>query len=318
MEKLLVICGPTATGKTSLGINLARKFNGEIISSDSRQVYKWLDIGTGKDLPLGVRIKYPWFSKYGYYEIDQVKIWGYDLIDPRREFSVSHYVKFAEGAIKDILKRGKLPIIVGGTGHYIKAVIDGIPTIEIPRNSNLRKDLEKRTATQLYELLAQLDTIRAGEMNSSDKMNPRRLIRAIEVATWRVSNVKKSEKIKKDFDVLWIGLTAGKELLNKNIEKRVNDRIKKGIKEEIENLLKKGVKWNTQAMQSMGYREWKDFFDGKKTATEVAKIWETDEQKYVKRQMTWFKKEKRVNWFDVNSKDYLKKVEKMAEKWHNT
>jgi tRNA dimethylallyltransferase len=133
-SKLLVICGPTSTGKTILAISLAKKFNGEIVSADSRQVYKGLDIGTGKDLPKNAKIKYLWMKKFGFYEIKGIKIWGYDLADPRHSFSVSQYLRFAERVISDISKRGKLPILVGGTGLYIKGVVDGIPTAEIPKN----------------------------------------------------------------------------------------------------------------------------------------------------------------------------------------
>ena len=143
MNKLLVICGPTSTGKTTLAVDLAKKFNGELISADSRQVYKGMDIGTGKDLPKGAKIKLPWFQKYGYYELNGVKIWGYDLAAPRHEFNVAQYIKFAERLISDISKRGKTPILVGGTGLYIKAVIDGISTASIPKNNLLRKNLEK-------------------------------------------------------------------------------------------------------------------------------------------------------------------------------
>src|SRR5687767_6639381 len=125
MKKLLVICGPTATGKSSLAFKLARKFNGELISADSRQVYIGMDIGTGKEWGEGV------------------EIWGYDLVDPDKEFSVAQYLRFATKKISDIEKRGKLPILVGGTGLYIKGVVDGIPTVDVPRNKKLREILEK-------------------------------------------------------------------------------------------------------------------------------------------------------------------------------
>lgn len=321
MNKLLVICGPTSTGKTTLAIKLAKKFNGELISADSRQVYRGMDIGTGKDLPKGAKIKLPWFQKYGYYEISGAKIWGYDLADPRHEFNVAQYIKFAERIISDIFKRGKFPILVGGTGLYMKGVIDGIATASIPKNNLLRKNLEGGTAEELFEKLAQMDSFKAGQMNASDKKNPRRLIRAIEVAMWKINNIKKekeNEKKKKDFDVFIIGLVAPEKFLSERIKLRVAGRVAAGIKKEVESLLKNHVSWKMQSMSSMGYGEWKDYFDNKKTEAEVIKDWEGEEKKYVKRQMVWFKKDKRIHWFDITTSGYPKNVEKSVEKWYST
>ncbi|MCX6704571.1 MAG: tRNA (adenosine(37)-N6)-dimethylallyltransferase MiaA [Candidatus Woesebacteria bacterium] len=321
MNKLLVICGPTSTGKTTLAIELAKKFNGELISADSRQVYKGMDIGTGKDLPKDTKIKLPWFQKYGYYEINGVKVWGYDLADPRHEFNVGQYIKFAERIITDILKRGKSPILVGGTGLYMKGVIDGIPTASIPKNNLLRKTLERSTPEELFEKLAQMDSLKAGQMNASDKRNPRRLIRAIEVAMWKINNIKKEKEMeakKKDLEVLMIGLTAPEKFISRRVEKRVAQRVKAGIKKEVQILLKKHVTWKMPSMSSMGYREWKDYFDNKKTEAEVVKVWEGEEKKYVKRQMGWFKKDKRIHWFDITASGYPENVEKSVEKWYST
>lgn len=320
-NKLLVICGPTSTGKTTLAISLAKKFNGELISADSRQVYKGMDIGTGKDIPKGAKIKMPWFQKYGYYEIDGAKIWGYDIADPRHEFNVAQYIKFAERIISDIRKRGRLPILVGGTGLYMKGVIDGIATANVPKNIMLRKNLGKSTPEDLFEKLAQMDSLKAGQMNASDKKNPRRLIRAIEVAMWKINNIKKEkeiEKKKKDLEVLMIGLNAPEKFISERIKLRVAQRAKAGIKNEVENLLKSHVSWQMPSMSSMGYRQWKDYFDNKKTEAEVVKVWEGEENKYVKRQMVWFKKDKRICWFDITSGSYPENVEKSVEKWYST
>lgn len=318
MEKILVICGPTATGKTSLAVSLAKKFDGEIISADSRQVFKDLNIGTGKDLPKGAKIKYLWIKKFGYYENKGVRIWGYDLADPRHSFSVSQYLNFAKRIISDIYKRGKLPILVGGTGLYIKGVIDGIPTAEIPRNNRLRKNLENQSAANLFEQLAKIDSIKAAEMNASDSKNPRRLIRAIEVATWKVSHGDFISEVKKPaYNVLQIGLKASEKYLFKKIEKRVSERFREKLKDEIAFLLKNHVDWKMQSMSSMGYGEWRDFFEGRKSEMEVIKTWEKEEKRYVKRQMIWFKKDKRMKWFDITMADYPENVEKFVKKWHN-
>lgn len=318
-NKLLVICGPTATGKTGLGIKLAKTINGEIVSADSRQVYKGLNIGTGKDLPKGAKLQFLWLKKFGYYEIDGIKIWGYDLADPRHSFNVSQYLRFAERIIADIIKRGKTPILVGGTGLYIKGVIDGIPTADIPKNNRLRRSLEDKNAGELFENLARLDPIKSASMNASDRKNPRRLIRAIEVATWKVTYGEDTGNVKKEvYDVLQIGLTANEKLLADKIEKRVSQRFKNKLKNEIASLLKNHVDWNMQSMSSMGYGEWKDYFEGRKSEKEVIKIWEMEEKKYVKRQMIWFKKDNRINWFDITSPDYPENVENNVLVWHNS
>jgi len=326
MQKLLVICGPTSTGKTRLSISLAKKFDGEIISADSRQVYKGMDIGTGKDLPKNVKIKFPWFGKYGYYEVEAVpagrqgvKIWGYDLADPRHEYNVSQYIKFVKRIVADILKRGKLPILVGGTGLYIKAIVDGIPTAEVPKNENIRKSMDNKNVDELFNMFAQLDPIRAGQMNSSDKGNPRRLIRAIEIAMWGINHQKDERKMKNKnilFNSLQIGLGAPQDFIDNRIKMRVSERIKNGIKNEVLTLLKSGVKWESQSMSSMGYGIWRDYFENVVDEDFITSQWIRSEIAYSKRQMTWFKKDTRIKWFDVSNAEFAKNVDKLVKKWY--
>ncbi len=303
MDKLLVVCGQTGTGKTSLAIFLAKKFNGEIVSADSRQVFKGLDIGTGKDL----------------YEINKskVRIWGYDLVDPKKNFSVGNYLRFTQKTISDILKRGKLPILVGGTGLFIKGVIDGIPTAFVPRNMRLRKNLEGKSKDELFEMLAHMDPIRAGSMNFSDRSNPRRLIRAIEVATRAMEGKRPIVFGKPKYNVLEIGLFAPQEFLFEKIERRVNRRIEDGMEDEIKRLLASGVKWKNQSMTSLGYRHWKDYFDGKVSKEGVVAAWKREEEKYAKRQLAWFKRDTRINWFDISKGDISNNVEKLVKKWYS-
>jgi len=299
MNKLLVICGPTATGKTSLGILLAKKINGEIVSADSRQAYKNMDIGTGKVWGEGI------------------KIWGYDLVSPKDEFSVSKYLKFAQKVISDIERRGKLPILVGGTGLYIRGVVDGIPTINVPQNRKLRRNLEKMDSNQLYEHLSQIDSFKAGSMNSSDKKNPRRLIRAIEVAMWTLDNSKKGlSQNKKSFDTLFVGLTAPSVFLDERIEKRVDERMDEGFEEEVKKLIDSGVDWNDQSMMSLGYRQWRDFAEGAVDKEAALSEWKKEERKYAKRQMVWWRRDGRINWFDIREPEYQKKVENLVKKWY--
>lgn len=301
-NKLLVICGQTGTGKTSLAIYLARKFNGELISADSRQVYKGLDIGTGKDTNEIKKSK--------------IRIWGYDLVEPKKNFSVGNYIRFAQKAIYNIQKGGKLPILAGGTGLFIKAVIDGIPTAFVPRNLKLRKNLEEKDTNELFELLAQLDPIKAGSMNRSDKLNPRRLIRGIEVASWGLERKTRRLFKKPKYNILEIGLQTSLGNLSKKIEKRVDKRINTGIEREIRKLISSGISWDSQSMTSLGYRQWRDFFEGRITKTEVINNWKKEELRYAKRQLTWFKKDIRIHWFDSSKKNYIEGVEKLVKKWY--
>ena len=301
-NKLLVICGQTGTGKTSLAIHLAKKFNGELVSADSRQVYKGLDIGTGKDLKE--------------IEKSKIKIWGYDLVDPKKNFSVGNYIRFAQKATLDIQKNGKLPILVGGTGLFIKAVIDGIPTAFVPRNLKLRNNLEEKNVTELFEILAQLDPIKAGSMNISDKLNPRRLIRGIEIASWKLEGKTPRLFKKPKYQLLEIGLQASLENLSKKIEKRVERRIGDGVEAEIKKLISSGISWDSQSMTSLGYRQWRNYFEGRVAKKEVIDDWKKEELRYAKRQLTWFKKDARINWFDSRDENLYKSVEELVKKWY--
>lgn len=296
MRKLLIICGPTAIGKTRLAVYLSELFNGQIISADSRQVYKYMDIGTGKERP------------------EEVNILGYDLVGPNEEFSVKKYADFAYKAIKDTYKQrlqghgpykeGKLPILVGGTGLYISAVVDNRTRIYIPRNLKLRRELAYKSADELFAILMKKNSAYASGLNESDRKNPRRLIRALEIVSSNKLGSLDKELVKFD-SVLWIGLMADIKEIKKRIDKRVEERVESGFEKEIEFLKRKGY-WDGVAKTTLGYKDWPDI-----------EKWKMEEYKYAKRQMTWFKKEKRINWFDITKSDWQEKVEELVKKWYS-
>lgn len=338
MKKILVICGPTATGKTGLGIRLAKRFAGEIVSFDSRQVYRGMDIGTGKDLPVNSKLKTQNSKlnlkskklKIGYYLINGFRIWLYDVVAPDYRFNAADYCQSALPVIKDIWERGKLPILVGGTGFYLEALLEGIATLGMPPDWSLRKKLEKKSVESLQEQLKKIAPSRWQKMNPSDRANPRRLIRALEVAAFGEKKEKDTRGflgVKKEFclgkeAVLKIGLKAPLPLLKKRIDRRVEERLKQGLLEEIERLLAKGYCFeNSRLGETLAYQEWREWFEGKEQTLalrqEIIGAWKKHEYQYARRQMTWFKKDKEIIWFDISDENYQKKVEKLVEVWYD-
>jgi tRNA dimethylallyltransferase len=266
MDKVLVILGPTAIGKSELAIKLAKLYQGEIISADSRQVYKYLDIGTGK-----VTEK----------EMQGVPHYGIDIINPKKVYTVAEYQKYAFKKIREITKRGKLPIICGGTGFYIDAITQNFILPEVPANPNLRAKLNKNTPEKNFEILKSLDKDRAENI---DNKNNVRLIRAIEIAT-ALGKVPKIINQNTNYEFIKIGLKLDKEILDKKIETRVKKMFKAGLLEEIENLKKKGIE--EKRLQEFGFE-----YNNPSVESVISET-----KKYVKRQYTYFKRDKDINWF---------------------
>jgi len=296
-QKVLVVCGPTGVGKTALAVKLVKKFNGEIVSADSRQVYRGMDIITGKDLS------------------DEIKIWLLDVTAPDEKFNVTDYYRLAWEKVEDIWQRGKLPIIVGGTGFYIKAVMDGLGTMGIGPDWGLRNELQRRTVSELQGILVKLDPERARKINESDKKNPRRLIRAIEIA--KSGPIAKLERPNQKVNKLFVGLTAPYKTLYERIDQRVEERVQMGAEEEIKRLLAKGYEWDNSVLgTTIGYREWREYFEGKLSKKEVIQKWKFAEHNYGRRQMTWFKKIPGIKWFDITGTGWQEQVEKLVNNWY--
>ncbi|MEK7182680.1 MAG: tRNA (adenosine(37)-N6)-dimethylallyltransferase MiaA [Patescibacteria group bacterium] len=315
MRKFLVICGPTATGKTILGGRLAKQFDGELVSVDSRQVYRGMDIGTGKDLPKNSKYQKLKNSKLGYYLFDGVPVWMLDVVEPTHSFSVAEYHGFAHKVIEDIWKREKLPILVGGTGLYIKAMIDGIDTLGVPPNPQLRAAYEKKSTEELFNILFHLSPDTVNTLNVSERKNKQRLIRKIEIAQMGVKKV--TGKKWKNLKVVMIGLVCSYNILRQRIERRIEKWVMKGAEDEVRKLLGRGIDWNFQAMNALGYRQWKEYFEGVAKKEEVVKRWKIDEWHYARRQLTWFKRDPRIQWFDVTKKRWEEDVEKKVQAWYN-
>lgn len=324
MNKLLVICGPTATGKTSLAIRLAQKFRGEYVSADSRQIYKGLDIITGKDIPKkhkaeNAKLKVAYRNRYYVipeYIVDKVPFWMYDIIEPRGDFSVAHYYVLARAVIQDVWKRNALPIIVGGTGLYINALIKPFSTIDIPQNIALRKELVSYSVLKLQEKLKNIDFSRYASMNKSDSKNPRRLIRAIEVALWMKVHGKEKDKKALHCQIRKIGLSAPFSVLSDRIFQRVRARFCMGAAKEAALVLQKGVSNDMTSATALGLSIMSDYLGKKLTRKEALLRWHKAEFAYAKRQLTWFKKDNGILWFDISCAQYEMHVEEEVMSWY--
>ena len=286
-KKLIVILGPTSSGKTSLAVKLAYKFNGEIVSADSRQVYKGMNIGTGKDLK-EYKVKN---KKIPYHLIDVIK--------PNTQFSLAKYQKLAYKAIDDILKRGKVPFLAGGTGLYIQAVVDGYVLPPAKPDLELRKRLAKLS---LKQLLARLKKLDLQTYKTIDKNNRRRVERAVEICLLTGMPLSKQrKKVKPPYDILILGIGLPKEVLYKKIDKRLKERLKQGMVAEVKRLHQQGVSWKRLEGFGLEYRWIARYLQKKLKYDEMVEGLCKDIKKFTKRQITWFKRDKGIKWL----KNYL-------------
>lgn len=294
--KVIIILGPTASGKTSLSIELAKKFNGEIVSADSRQVYLGLDLGTGK-----VTKK----------EMSGIPHHLLDVANPKKSFSVAEYAKLATKAIDNILSRSKTPIVVGGTGFYIDSITKGLILPDVAPNTKLREKLSKKSATQLLEQLKKLDPERA---ESIEQQNPVRLIRAIEIAT-AIGKVPKLSTSIPPYEFLKISLDMKDDALKQRIAVRLAERIKAGMLKEAERLHAKGLSWKRMRELGLEYRHMANLLTKKTLRTDFESLLTIDIWHYVKRQRTWFKRDASIIWLDPTKKPTLGKVSALVKKF---
>lgn len=270
--KIIAIVGPTASGKTSLALELAARFDGELISVDSRQVYRGMDIGTAK-------------SKEAQ--------WGIDLVNPNELFSAADYKAYASDKTNEILSRGRVPIFVGGTGLWLRAVIDDLDLTKTARDPGLRRELSARTLEDLLEEYEALDPVGA---QTIDRKNKRRVMRALEVSKltgqpWSAQQTVGDGK----YDVLQIGLSVPREELKVRINKRVDAMVHSGLVEEVKRLRDR-YGCAIESMTGIGYRQMCVYLAGQSTREEAVEEIKKATRAYAKRQMTWFKRDKKIHW----------------------
>lgn len=329
MNKLLVISGPTATGKTALACELAQHIHAELISADSRQVYKGMDIITGKDFYPKKILKTYHLPQPQYnidtldaYEIQQTPIWMYDVITIDQEWSVSHYHALVKQLLADMQKRNVLPIVVGGTGLYIKSILETIETVDIPKNSLLRNQLLALSVEELEQKLQTVNAAVYSSLNNSDKHNPRRLIRKIEIEEYKRIHPdyeKQLEKKESSYDVLHIGLTAPEWYLSQSITSRVEERLQQGAVQEVQSLTNT-CGWNYPAFDAIGYREWKEYLDhpSQDAYTQAKALWTAHEIAYTKKQTTWFNKQQNIFRYTITDNDFRSQIQEKFQLWYTT
>lgn len=298
----IIILGPTASGKTSLSVNLAKSLNGQIINADSTQVYKELNIGT---------------AKVTTEEMQGIKHHLINIINPDQDFSVSQFKKMATNIITELLSNNIIPVIVGGTGFYIDSLLNNYNYTNSYKNLEVRekynKLAEERGKEYVYNILKSYDPVAAGKLHYNDL---KRVIRALEIyiTTGKTKSQLNHENTMQTNEhstiqnttqsalkPLIIGLTLPREKLYNRINLRTMQMLQNGLIDEVKHLLNKGYSTNLQSMKSIGYKELNEFFTGEKTLSEVSEKIKQNTRNYAKRQITWFKRIKNVHWFDVTT-----------------
>ncbi|MDP3724849.1 MAG: tRNA (adenosine(37)-N6)-dimethylallyltransferase MiaA [Nanoarchaeota archaeon] len=309
-RNVVVILGPTASGKSELAVQLAKKFSayggGEVISADSRQVYRGLDIGTGK-VPISfersekTKLSIPSPVEAGrgipmYYK--GIRHHLIDVASPKRQFSAARFQRLGQKALRDILRRGKLPIICGGTGFYVDALLSPDLLSLVPPQRELRRELERRSLDELYDELWRVDSKRA---ETIDRKNKRRLIRALEIV--QTTRIPTSRNIwKSDFQILKIGLLVKREELKERIARRFQEWMREGFLEEVRGLrAREGLSWKKIESFGLNYRTAAEYLQGKISREEMIEKSISEIYKYSKRQMTWFRRDKDIQWVQAGS-----------------
>ncbi len=350
-KQLITICGPTSSGKTSLAVKLCNLFNGEIVSADSRQVYKYMDVGTGK-IPIRstesriianrnrLTDNESTNKQNSAWRIQGVPIHGYDLVEPGERFSAGDFKDYAQIKFQEIWNREKIPFLVGGTGFYIAAALGEVELSGVPANPELRKELNKLETKKLVEMLKELDP---EKLKNTDQNNPQRLIRAIEISIYkgkrpevsagprcrpnrphstaeslsRTSGAVGPNQVSRNvakINRLKIGLKAPRKILYQRADKWAETIIEQGLIEEAETLIEMGYK-KTKPMQGIIYSTVIEYLNGEKTKEEMLQRIKWDLHKYIRRQLTWFRRDEKIKWLDISKDDFDTNAETLVESY---
>lgn len=296
---IIVVCGPTGIGKTSTTIKLAKAFGGQIISADSMQIYKYMDIGTAKPTPQ---------------EVAEVAHHIVDIVEPDEDFDAAKFAEHADKIIDRFVRAGITPFVAGGTGLYIKSLVDGLFRA-IPANQGvmdrLTREIEEKGVGELYDRLQTLDPDAAGKIHINDTF---RIIRALEVYETTGKTISKHHAEHnfgdRKYRVLKIGLDMEREVLYERINRRVDIMLEEGLLDEVKQLLERGYSSSLKAMKSLGYRHMVEYINGEKDWDEAVRTLKRDTRRYAKRQLTWFRADSEVVWVETGKTDKMIEVVK--------
>ena len=299
-QKIIAIVGPSSSGKTSLAIEVAKKINGEIISVDSRQIYRGLDIGSAK----------PTIE-----ERQGIEHYLLDILDVTEEYTVADFSDDAKNKINEILQKGKTPILAGGTGLYFRVLLQDFDLPRVAPNKELREELEKQSSQELYNKLLELDYDIAQKIHFNNKV---KIIRALEVCITLNMPMSKAQKKKEaEYNTLWFGLNSqNRDFLYDRVNKRTDIMFEQGLLNEAKNLFEKYPD-NNILLNTIGYQELYPFFKGEITLEEAKEQLKQNTRRYVKRQISWFNANKDINWFDIETTSQQEMIEKVIFEYNN-
>lgn len=304
MNKIIAVAGPTAVGKTEFAIRLAEEFNGEIVSCDSMQLYKFMDIGSAKPTEAEMR---------------RVRHHLVDIIDPREDFSVAQYQKLAKAAIRDIISRGKLPVISGGTGLYLNSLIYEMDFSSVPQDFSYRNHLmklaESRGSSELHRMLSELDPQAASLIHPN---NTKKIVRALERLKEGEGEIKQFRDVKQetaDYETILLGLTRDRAELYHRINRRVDLLVEQGLFEEVKQLMDMGLTVDNISMKGIGYKEIMHCFSGIYSKEEAVDIIKKNTRHYAKKQLTWFRRYDKMNWYNISDFDSDDHAAEVIKSW---
>lgn len=302
MKKIIVIVGPTGVGKTSLSIELAKQYNSEIVSGDSMQVYREMNIGTAKVTPT---------------EACGIRHHLVDTFSYKDEMSVKIFQKKGREAIEAIASSGKVPIVCGGTGLYIKSLYYDYVFKDEVEDEAFKAFMKTRSDDELYGLLKVIDPKACETIHHNNRKRVERALMRAHLGE-KKSEAEELQKHEPIYDAYVIGLTANRELVYERINQRVDEMMNLGLEKEIQSLIQTGDEWDLQSMQGIGYKEWKEYFLGNISKEEVIELIKKNSRNFAKRQYTWFHNQMKVNWYSIEEDNWKEKCFKEIESWYQS